>query len=116
MIPPTLDPNKPAATVSLPRFRPGDHVFVRNGVSLLLGTIRSAKATPVPVTDTETTENGGIQIWTYEVDGWGTGYLEGQLTKVPERLRSIAWNPHGVNLALDEWPPVPNLTQPPAAR
>lgn len=95
------------ATINLPRHRPGDQVFFRNGRSILLGMVSHVEAfyvggdaTPVPE------DQPGVWIWSYGILGWGNGYLEPQLKKAPShgRLREISWYPAGTGIDLEVWP------------
>ncbi len=101
------------ATIAPPRHRPGDQVLFRNGVSLILGTVSHVTAIPctnqgeaigASYPEVAAAITQAVWIWGYAIDGYGSGYLERQLTPVPDRLRTINWDPRGTGIDTEVWP------------
>ena len=90
-----MPPDPDTAFIAPPKHRPGDQVFVRNGTKILLVTVSHAESCPVA---DPTDPSQAVWIWIYSLAGYGSGYLERQLTPAPVRLRGITWNYKGTNI------------------
>lgn len=107
------------ASIAAPRHRPGDQVLFRNGRTILMGTVSYIEAIPCtgtgrPITEADLELDKTVWIWSYGIAGYGQGFLERQLTKVPPvgKLRTIGWVVKGVGITPEEWPSPLNFAAP----